>query len=53
MQDDIEWEEQDYNETVEGTREGYAEVMAGLGQPAEEALEEPRVEYGFPRRAES
>jgi hypothetical protein len=51
-QDYFEWEEQDYNETVEGAREGYAEVMAGHGQPAEEALEELRVKYGFPRRTE-
>jgi predicted transcriptional regulator len=52
LADYFEWEEQDYNETMEGAREGYAEVMAGHGQPAEEALEELRVKYGFPRRTE-
>jgi len=52
LADYFEWEEQDYNETMEGAREGYAEVMAGHGQPAEEALEELRVKYGSPRRTE-
>jgi predicted transcriptional regulator len=45
----LEWEQQDYNETVDGVMEEYADVKAGRTQPAEEFLEELRVKHGFPR----
>lgn len=44
-----EWEQQDYNETVEAVMEAYADVKAGRTQPANEFLEEPRVKHGLPR----
>ena len=45
----LEWERQDYKEAVEGIHEGYEDMLAGRTQPIEEALEELRVKYGFPR----
>ena len=45
----LEWEREDYNETVAAAMEAYEDVMAGRTQPAEEFLDELRVEHGFPR----
>jgi predicted transcriptional regulator len=45
----LEWERQEYNETVEGALEAYGEVKAGCTQPASEFLEELRVKHGLPR----
>jgi hypothetical protein len=45
----LEWERQDYNETVAAVTEAYKSVKAGRTQPAEEFLEELRVKHGFPR----
>lgn len=45
----LEWEQQDYNETVEAVLEAYADVKAGRTQPADEFLEELRVKHGLPR----
>jgi predicted transcriptional regulator len=45
----LEWERQDYREAVEGVRRGYEDFLAGRVRPIEEALEELRVKYGFPR----
>jgi predicted transcriptional regulator len=45
----LEWEQQDFQEAVEGIRQGYEDVKAGRTQPAEEAFEELRVKHGFPR----
>jgi predicted transcriptional regulator len=45
----LEWERQDYSETVTALREGYEDVKAGRTRPAEEFLEELRAKHGFPR----
>jgi len=45
----LEWERQDYNETVEAVLEAYEDVKAGRTQPAGEFLEELRVKHGLPR----
>lgn len=45
----LEWERQDYQEAVEGIRQGYADFQAGRVRPAEESFEELRVKHGFPR----
>jgi predicted nucleic acid-binding Zn ribbon protein len=44
----LEWEQQDYNETVEALLEAYEDVKAGRTQPANEFLDELRVKYGLP-----
>ena len=45
----LEWERQDFEEAVEGIRQGYEDVKAGRTQPIEEAFEELRVKHGLPR----
>ena len=45
----FDWDRQDYQEAVEGIRQGYADFQAGRTQPAEEVFEELRVKYGLPR----
>ena len=45
----LEWEQRDYQESVEGIREGYEDFLAGSSQPFEEAFEELRVKHGLPR----
>jgi predicted transcriptional regulator len=45
----LEWERQDFEEAVEGIRQGYEDVMAGRTQPAEEMFEELRMKHGLPR----
>ena len=49
LADALEWERQDYQEAVEGIRQGYAEFKAGKTQPVEEAFEELREKHGLPR----
>ncbi len=49
LADALEWERQDYKETVEAAMEGYEDVKAGRTQPASEFLEELRVKHGLPR----
>jgi len=49
LADALEWEQRDYNETVEAVLEGYEDVKAGRTQPADEFLEELRVKHGLPR----
>jgi predicted transcriptional regulator len=44
----LEWERQDYQEAIEGIRQGYEDVKAGRAQSAEEAFEELRVKHGLP-----
>jgi predicted transcriptional regulator len=44
----LEWENQDYQEAVEGIRRGVADVDAGRTRPASEFLAEVRRKYGFP-----
>jgi predicted transcriptional regulator len=45
----LEWEHQDFEEAVEGIRQGFEDVKAGRTQSAEEAFEELRVKHGLPR----
>ncbi len=45
----LEWEREDYNETVVAVMDAYEDVKAGRTQPADEFLEELRVKHGFPR----
>ncbi|HEY1947574.1 MAG TPA: hypothetical protein VGG97_11240 [Bryobacteraceae bacterium] len=41
-------EQQEFDEAVEGIREGYEEVLAGLSEPADVVFERLRVKHGFP-----
>lgn len=43
------WERQDYEEAVEGIREGYEDMKAGRMQSTDEVFEELRVKHGLPR----
>ena len=45
----LEWERQDFEQAVEGIRQGYEDVQAGRTQPIEEAFEELRLKHGLPR----
>jgi predicted transcriptional regulator len=45
----LEWEREDYDETVAGVCEAYKDVEAGRTRPAGEFLEALRVKHGFPR----
>ena len=36
----LDWERQDYQEAVEGIRQGYADLQAGRTLPADEVLED-------------
>ena len=45
----LEWERQDFEQAVEGIRQGHEDVKAGRTQSIEEALEELRVKHGLPR----
>jgi predicted transcriptional regulator len=44
----LEWERQDFEQAVEGVRQGHEDVKAGRTQPIEEAFEELRVKHGLP-----
>jgi predicted transcriptional regulator len=43
----LEWEQQDYQEAVEGIRRGYEAVKAGRTRPAAEFMNELRETQGF------
>ena len=45
----FEWERQDYEEAVEGIRQGYEDVKAGRTEPAEQFLDEFARKHGLPR----
>jgi predicted transcriptional regulator len=45
----LDWDRQDYQEAVEGIRQGYADFQAGRVRTADESFEELRVKHGFPR----
>jgi predicted transcriptional regulator len=45
----LEWERQDYNETVDAVLEAYEDVKAGRTRAAAEFLEELREKHGLPR----
>ena len=49
LEEYLAWQQQDYQEAVEGIREGYADMLAGRTQPIEEVFEELRVKHGLPR----
>jgi predicted transcriptional regulator len=49
LADYLEWEQQDYQEAVEGIRRGYADYKTGRTQPIAEVFEELREKHGFPR----
>lgn len=44
----LEWERQDYSESVAAIRRGYEDMKAGCSRPAAEFLEELRQKHGFP-----
>jgi predicted transcriptional regulator len=45
----LEWQQHDFEEAVEGIRQGHEDVKAGRTQSAAEAFEELRVKHGLPR----
>lgn len=45
----LESERQDFEEAVEGIRQGYEDVKAGRMQSADDAFEELRLKHGLPR----
>ena len=49
LADYLEWERQDYQESVAAIRLGYEDVKAGRTRPATEFLDELREKHGFPR----
>jgi len=44
----LEWEREDYEETVEAPQAGYEDVRAGRTKPAAEFLRDLRVKHDFP-----
>jgi len=49
LADYLEWDRQDYQEAVEGVRQGYEDVKAGRSKPAEQFLDEFARKHGLPR----
>jgi predicted transcriptional regulator len=49
LADYLEWERQDYQEAVEGIRQGYEDVKAGRTRPAEQFLDDFARKHGLPR----
>ena len=49
LADYLEWERQDYQETVEAVRQGHEDVKAGRTKPAEKFLDEFARRHGLPR----
>ena len=45
----LDWEQQDYQEAVEGIHRGYADYQAGRTRYAEEVFEDLRVKHDLPR----
>ena len=45
----LEWERQDYEESVAAISRGYEVLKAGRTRPAAEFLQELREKHGFPR----
>ncbi|HXJ96551.1 MAG TPA: hypothetical protein VMT20_27245 [Terriglobia bacterium] len=45
----LESEQRDFEEAVEGIRQGYEDMEAGRTQSAEEMFEELRLKHGLPR----
>jgi predicted transcriptional regulator len=44
----LEWERHDFEEAVEGIRQGHADVKAGRTRPAADFLGEMRRKHGLP-----
>lgn len=49
LADYLDWERQDYQEALDGIRQGYEDVHAGRTRPAEEFLDEFARKHGLPR----
>ena len=49
LADYLEWERQDYQEAVEGIRQGHEDVKAGRTRPADQFLDEFARKHGLPR----
>lgn len=45
----LEWERQDYQEAVEGIRQGCDDVKAGRTKPADQFLDDFARKHGLPR----
>ncbi len=45
----LEWDRQDFEETIEGIRRGHDDVKAGRTRPAADFLSEMRQKHGFSR----
>ncbi len=45
----LDWERQDYQDAVQGIRNGYADVQAGHTRSMETVFEELRAKHGLPR----
>jgi predicted transcriptional regulator len=45
----LEWEQQDFEEAVQGIRQGHEDVKAGRTRPTAEFLAEMRHKHGIPR----
>jgi predicted transcriptional regulator len=43
----LEWERQDYQEAVEGVRQGYADLIAGRTRPIDESFARLREKHGL------
>jgi predicted transcriptional regulator len=50
LADYLAWEQQDFDEAVEGIRQGYQDAQSGFTQSADEVLEELRLKHGLPRQ---
>jgi predicted transcriptional regulator len=48
LADYLEWEQQDFEESVESVRRGYEDMKAGRTKPAEEVHQALRRKHGFP-----
>ena len=49
LADYLEWERQDYQEAVEGVRQGYEDVKAGRTKAADQFLDDFARRHGLPR----
>lgn len=49
LADYLEWEHQDYQDALEGVRQGFQDVRAGRTAPADEFLDEFSRKHGLPR----
>lgn len=49
LADYLEWEQQDYSETLRSVVTSYESVKAERTRPVEDSLEELRAKHGFPR----